>query len=175
METIRDIKGLVPLPEHWWWVALLLVMAAGVAAAWWYLWRRQEMETAPLGPPPTPYEIAVRELQQLLDEKLMERGELDAFYTRLSDIVRRYLEGRFHLRAPERTTEEFLYEVSRDDSLVQEHKDLLGRFLQESDLVKFARFRPGLEDMQRVFAAAQQFVEDTRPVVEQQEEAVAQP
>ncbi len=127
METLRDIKGLVPLPDHWWWMAVLLVMAAGVAAAWWYLWRRREMEVAPLGPPPTPYEIAVHELQQLLRRELMERGELDAFYTRLSDIVRHYLEGRFQLRAPERTTEEFLYEVARDNSLIQEHKELLGR------------------------------------------------
>jgi hypothetical protein len=168
METLRDIKGLVPLPDHWWWMVLLLAVAAAAVVAWLYLRRRRQMETVPLGPPLSPYEIAVRDLQQLLDEKLMERGELDAFYTRLSDIVRRYLEGRFHLRAPERTTEEFLYEVSRDDTLVQEHKDLLGRFLQESDLVKFARFRPGLEDMRRAFEAARQFVEDTRPVVEQE-------
>jgi hypothetical protein len=172
METLRDIKGLVPLPSPWWWVAALLVMAAGAAVAAWYLWRRREMEAVPLGPPPTPYEIAVQELQQLLADQLMERGELDAFYTRLSDIVRRYLEGRFHLRAPERTTEEFLYEVARDNSLIQEHKDLLGRFLQECDLVKFARFRPGLEDMKRAFEAAQQFIEDTRPVVQQETVAV---
>jgi len=173
METLRDIKGLVPLPQHWGWMALLLAVAAGVAAAAWYLWRRREMEAAPAGPPPTPYEIAIRELQQLVDDQLMERGELDAFYTRLSDIVRHYLEGRFRLRAPERTTEEFLYEVSRDNTLVQEHKDLLGRFLQESDLVKFARFRPGLEDMKRAFEAARKFVEDTRPVEQPEPAAVA--
>jgi hypothetical protein len=78
--------------------------------------------------------------------------------------VRRYLEGQFGLRAPERTTEEFLYEVSGDGSLSPQHKELLGRFLQESDLVKFARHRPGKDDMDRVFGAAEEFVQETRMV-----------
>jgi hypothetical protein len=88
---------------------------------------------------------------------------VEVFYTRLSDIVRRYLEGQWGLRAPERTTEEFLYEVSRDHALSVEHKELLGAFLQESDLVKFARLRPGADDKQRAFDAAEKFVRDTQP------------
>ena len=95
---------------------------------------------------------------------------MEEFYTRLSDIVRHYLEGRFYLRAPERTTEEFLYEVSQDNALAQEHKDLLGAFLQESDLVKFARHHPEQSDMQRALEAAEKFVRDTQP---QAQEVVA--
>ena len=87
--------------------------------------------------------MAIRALQRLREEN----PPVEEFYTRLSDIVRRYLEGQLGLRAPERTTEEFLYEVSRDHALSAEHKELLGAFLQESDLVKFARFRPGADDM----------------------------
>ena len=88
---------------------------------------------------------------------------MEEFYTRLSDIVRQYLEGQMGLRAPERTTEEFLYEVSRDHSLSEEHRELLGAFLQEADLVKFARHQPGAEDMKRAMDAAEKFVEDTQP------------
>jgi hypothetical protein len=83
------------------------------------------------------------------------------FYSTLSDIVRRYLEDRFRLRAPEMTTEEFLLVTSRDGRLAAGHRRLLGDFLTESDLVKFARHVPTLSDGERAFEAARRFVTDT--------------
>ena len=157
---IRDIKGLVPVPLGLWWLwALLALIVVGGIALW--LWKRwKPAVAAEIITPPSAYEVAGRELQQLREDN----PPVEEFYTRLSDIVRRYLEGQFRLRAPERTTEEFLYEVAQDNTLAQEHKDLLGTFLQESDLVKFARVRPGAADMKRAFDAAERFVRDTQPV-----------
>ena len=138
MEDIRDIKGLVPLPHNWWWLCLLLGLAAILAAAYWLWKRRQPANVTNAPPPPTPYELAIRALQQLREEN----PPVEEFYTRLS--------------------EEFLYEVSQDNTLAQEHKDLLGAFLQESDLVKFARHHPEQSDMQRALEAAEKFVRDTQ-------------
>ena len=161
---IRDIKGLVPLPGHWWlWLGLILAVTALGGLVYWFWRSHKRLPVVRATPPQSPYDRAVQSLRALLAESLMERGLVDEFYTRLSDIVRHYLEGRFQLRAPELTTEEFLHEVARDASLRQEHKDLLGAFLQESDLVKFARLRPAELDMKRAFDAAEQFVHDTRP------------
>jgi len=166
MEDIRDIKGLVPLPHGWWWLWLLLAVVAAAVAVW--LWRRRQQPgvSAFVPSPLTPYEVAIRELQRLRDEN----PPVEEFYTRLSDIVRQYLEGQMGLRAPERTTEEFLFEVSRDHSLSAEHRELLGAFLQEADLVKFAKFQPGAEDMKRALDAGERFVHDLQP---RAEEAVA--
>jgi hypothetical protein len=166
MEDIHDIKGLVPLPYNLWWLWMLLLIAVAAAVVFW-LWKRQR-PASPIAaiPPPTPYEVAIRALQRLREEN----PPVEEFYTRLSDIVRQYLEGQLGLRAPERTTEEFLFEASRDHALSAEHKELLGAFLQESDLVKFARFRPGADDRQRAFNAAEKFVHDTQP---RMQEAVA--
>ena len=157
MQDIHDIKGLVPLPHEWWW--LWLVLAAAAAAITFWLWRRRHQSGASafVAAPPTPYETAIRELRRLREEK----PPVEEFYTRLSDIVRQYLEGQMGLRAPERTTEEFLYEVSRDQSLSANHRELLGAFLQEADLVKFAKFQPGTEEMRRAMEAAEKFVEES--------------
>ena len=155
---IHDIKGLVPVPHGWWWLWLLVALIVCAAVAFW-LWKRRKKEAfTPAVPPPTPYEIAMGALQRLREENL----PVEEFYTRLSGIVRQYLEGRFHLRAPERTTEEFLYEVSQNGALTPAHRELLGVFLQESDLVKFARHQPEPADQQRAFSAAARFVEETR-------------
>jgi hypothetical protein len=156
-DDIRDIKGLVPLPHPWWWLVALAAAVVAGAVAFWILKQRRTTTATGTVALPTPFEAALAALQRLREED----PPVDEFYTRLSDIVRQYLERRFQLRAPERTTEEFLHEVSQDGTLAQEHKDLLGRFLQESDLVKFARFRPEPADMKRAFEAAEQFVRET--------------
>ena len=156
MEDIHDIKGLVPLPHNWWW---LLILVTALALAYWLWKRKRPTDATNAAPPATPYEVAIRALRRLREEN----PPVEEFYTRLSDIVRHYLEGRFYLRAPEQTTEEFLYEVSQNNTLAQEHKDLLGAFLQESDLVKFARHHPEQADRQRALEAADKFVRDTQP------------
>jgi hypothetical protein len=173
---IRDIKGLVPIPMGRWWLWALIAIVVVVAVIWliWWLRRAAQKKPVAIAPLPlTPYDLAVLSLRRLLDEKLMERGLVDEFYTRLSDIARHYLEGRFQLHAPDRTTEEFLYEVSRNNALTQEHKDLLGTFLQECDLVKFAKLRPDTTDMKRAFDAAEKFVNDTRPRLREETTATA--
>lgn len=158
MEDIRDIKGFVAVPHDRWWLWLVLIVVAVAVLAFWFWKRRRSATSAEEVAPLSPYEIAMRALQQLREQN----PDVEEFYTHLSDIVRRYLEGQLGLHAPERTTEEFLYEMSRDHALSVEHKELLGAFLEESDLVKFARFRPGDEDKQRAFAAAERFVQETQ-------------
>ena len=152
MEDIRDIKGFVPVPHGWWWLGGLLALGVLAAAVW--IWRRRKPTTAiEMVAPPTPLDVALRALQQLREQT----PPVEEFYTRLSDIVRHYIEGQFGLRAPERTTEEFLAEAT----LPPASMSLLGAFLQESDLVKFARLRPGQQEMERAFGAAEKFVRGT--------------
>jgi hypothetical protein len=150
LNDIRDIKGMVPVPHEWWWLwVLLAVIVAGGVALW--LWKRRKVTTAAeVIVPPSPLEVALAALRRLREENL----PVDVFYTRLSNIVRQYIEGRFGLRAPERTTEEFLAEAA----LPEQHMKLLRPFLQECDLVKFAKFTPGEADRHRAFEAAEKFV-----------------
>ena len=158
MEDIHDIKGLVPVPHTGLWLSLLgLVLALVIGWIWWRNRRRSAGVSAPVVPPPTPLEVALAALQALRLTNL----PVEEFYTQLSAIVRQYLENQLHLRAPERTTEEFLFELAQGSRLSEEHKNLLGAFLQEADLVKFARHRPGPADMDRAFGAAEKFVRES--------------
>ncbi len=110
------------------------------------------------------YEIARSELDLLLAEGKPGPDRLDAFYVKLSLIVRRYLENRFALRSPELTTEEFLNEMGRSPDLARSHQQLLRDFLVQADLVKFAGYRPEAEVVGQSIAAAERFLEDTRDI-----------
>jgi hypothetical protein len=163
---LKDLKPpllLPPEPVRWQPWAIAAAAAAALAAALFWLRRRLRRPPPPL-PPPPPDSIALRALAALEDEGLLARGEVREFYFRLSLILRRYLEGRFGLNAPDRTTEEFLVEVQGSDRLAGGHRELLGRFLEACDLVKFARARPAREEALGALATARSFViETSRP------------
>lgn len=166
-EEVREIKGPVPVPRDYrplWWTALAFaLLVALVYGAYRLLNRRPEIPVAPARPA---HEVALEALSRLRAARLLESERHEEYYVRLSAIVRSYLEGRFRLRAPEMTTEEFLQAAQRNPQLVAEHRASLGRFLGEADLVKFARYLPSVEDAERAYAAARQFVEATAPAME---------
>jgi hypothetical protein len=108
------------------------------------------------------HEIAYAELERLLKEGFIEKGEIKAFYNGVSGVMRHYIENRFGLRAPERTTEEFLEEIEQSDLLEASWKAILGRFLSHCDMVKFAEFQPENRDIQNTFDTCKDFIEATR-------------
>ena len=108
-----------------------------------------------------PHEKALERFQQLREKGYVDRGEVEPFFVELSAIIRAYLEDRFTLMAPERTTEEFIRDASQSRALSMDHKELVAQFLTESDLVKFARHTPGAPEMNAAMMAAEQLVHET--------------
>lgn len=162
----RDIKGTVELPldrrRTWlWWSLGILATAAAILLLAGLLRRRRRRAAMPK--PLLPHEWAFFAFQRLEEDQLVERGRVQEFYFRLSGIVREYIERRFGLMAPERTTPEFLAEVRSDSSLSGEHKTLLGQFLQAADMVKFARYEPAPTEVQTALGTARAFVDQTTP------------
>src|SRR5262249_20149707 len=136
---IRDIKAPVAVSSGWAWVAWMLGGAAALALTWWAWkrWRRKRSEPVPEGVIPA-HQRARKKLEQAL--KLTD--EPKPFCTAVSDALRIYLEERFGLHAPERTTEEFLFELQATAHLTFSQKQSLADFLERCDLVKFAKFEP---------------------------------
>jgi hypothetical protein len=162
--AFRDIKGPVVLPtessRRWvtWVVAGVVAVAAAVLVVTWWRRRRARPEQVI---PIDPSEWAFDQLRALIDEQLVEQGQVHEFYFRLSHIVRMYIELRFGLMAPERTTEEFLVEARRSDVLPSEHKASLGDFLGACDRVKFALYEPVATEIETAFDSARDFIQQT--------------
>ena len=144
--------------SRWPWViAVFTGLVVAVSVAFWagLRWRRRARRRSA-------YEIARARLDHLLAATPPTATEIDVFFVKLSGIVRRYLEDRFELRAPELTTEEFLESVSDSYVLSADHQQLLREFLRQSDLVKFAGFVPTSNDVESSIHAARRFLEETR-------------
>src|SRR5439155_17177966 len=77
------------------------ILALAAAGLYWGSRRRK------LGPPPEPaHVVALRRRQELGHRELESPDSVEPFYVALSEILRRYLEGRFGLPVMEQTTQE---------------------------------------------------------------------
>ena len=157
---IHDIKPPVEIPSSWAWLWWTLAALAVIALlVWLWRWWRKKQAQRPAEPVIPPHIRARKRLTAALD--LIEDPK--PFCTMVSDIIRVYLEERFSLRAPERTTEEFLQELQSSRLLTLEQKLTLGEFLAKCDLVKFARAEPLQPELQALHGIACRLVEETEP------------
>jgi hypothetical protein len=161
--VIADIEDVVEMPQEtsylWLWVigSTIFITAVGV---WLYLRRKRYSKLVRIFKPA--HEIAYERLRVLVKDDLVKAGKIKEFYERVSNILRHYIEHRFELRAPERTTEEFLIDLQWTDVLSAPDKENLGEFLRHCDLVKFAKYNPTNEQIQQTFDLVKDFIEKTK-------------
>lgn len=166
-EDIHGIRPPVYIPAGYLWLLWVAAVLAVAFAIWaiWKKWRKQNLHPKPaiVIPPHQKAKDRLRTAHELFSEPYR-------FCSLVSDVVRIYLEERFNLRAPERTTEEFLEEMRDSAALNPGQKILLGQFLGECDMVKFARFEPTVEELKTLLESALRLIEETAPVTGAEQE-----
>ncbi|MFH1318197.1 MAG: BatD family protein, partial [Candidatus Omnitrophota bacterium] len=159
---IKDIKDPVN-PRSNFFLIFLIILGLAAAGLLFFFYRRyflkKEEEIAFREPA---HVVALRKLNILKNKDLLRLGRVEEYYVELSGIVRYYIEERFNIRAPEMTTEEFLYNLKGRQALSVGQKRVLKDFLTATDKVKFARFYPADKDIQESFQIAYGFIEDTK-------------
>ncbi|MDP6526048.1 MAG: hypothetical protein QGI24_04880 [Kiritimatiellia bacterium] len=138
-----------------WFLAGLAVVALVAAALWGLKQLHREVVLRRM----SPRERAMRELERLLRMDLVKQDKIKEFYLELTMIVRRYIERRHDIRAPEQTTEEFLVAVRDDSRFSDTVVDKLRTFLEAADLVKFAAHRPDNEAVSAATTTATRYID----------------
>lgn len=105
-----------------------------------------------------PVERALHDLQLLINENLPAKGQTKTFYIRITAIIRRYIEKRYHIRAPEQTTEEFLAQAASSSAFDQVAISKLQPFLEAADRVKFAGWSPNTQIIETTVNTAQEYL-----------------
>lgn len=123
-------------------------------------------------PKEAPHIVAIRLLEQLSTQKLWQNGRHKQYYTRLTEILRDYLEGRYGVAALEMTTDDIVAAL-RSLELTKKQKSELAELLREADLVKFAKHTPDAETNEAAYYKVYYFVEETKEAQEQTKEEVA--
>jgi len=116
----------------------------------------------PLKPKLPPHVIALQELDKLKGEELWQHEKVKDYYTRLTDIVRVYIEERFTISAMEKTTFEILSSFKEKESQIVDKSVIeLKEILEVADLVKFAKLTPLPDENHHMLSNAYLFVKET--------------
>ena len=163
-EDILDIKSPLAISRAWWtyWPWLAGGLLLGLLA--WWLWRSRKRGVTGRRtgrPLPPPEEEALAALLALEASDLLRQEQVKPFYTRLSEILRRYLWRRFSIVALEATTSEIVVQLSETGTGALSGP--ANSILQECDLVKFARLEPPREKGYTTIGEARSLIEKGRP------------
>ena len=146
----------------------LLLIAVLAFIYFRYLRKRSALTTIQEkpAPPPIPAHIlALEKLDELVSEKLWQQGKTKLYFSRLTDILRQYIELRFKVPAMEETTDDILRDFGRNKLINEEIRAELKQLLELADLVKFAKLHPLAEENEASQQSAYDFILRTKQVV----------
>ncbi|OYT14265.1 MAG: hypothetical protein B6I19_00795 [Bacteroidetes bacterium 4572_114] len=147
-KSFMPIKGPMEAPYTfaeifpWILLAIAILLIAGLTI---YFLVKKEKNIPLFAPRPKPklppHTVALDALDKLKNEKLWQQGHVKKYHTRLTEIVRIYIEDSMEVRAVEMTSPEILGAIGQTGL---DKKDIgpLKEILELADLVKFAKFKP---------------------------------
>ncbi len=145
---------------------LLIIIIAGIitwaAIRYFRKLKKAVPGSEPYIPPDPAHIIAFRELEILKNEELWQKGEVKKYYTRLTEILRQYLENRFRVFSLELTTSETLDALLKTGFKKNGSYNELRSVLTGADLVKFAKYKPESTENEAHYQSAWNFVVMTR-------------
>jgi hypothetical protein len=163
-DIVAPYKARVTFGEILPWILLVLLICAVTWAVVRYIRSHKKSEGKedifiPVDPA---HVIAFRELEILKSEELWQKGEIKKYYTRLTEILRQYLEHRFRVYSLELTTAETLDALVRTGFRKNGSYNDLKSVLTGADLVKFAKYNPVASENEAHFKTSWDFVLATR-------------
>lgn len=143
---IKDVKEPLTIPLDWIFILLIAFIVLIIVAASYYLYRRYKKKKAEQ---PVIKKIiripahvrALTALDNLEREQLWQKGRVKEYHSNITGIIRGYFEERFNLPALELSTSEQMQQLKRVPS-AENILNTTNEFLNNADLVKFAKFIP---------------------------------
>lgn len=186
MEDIIEIKDPIELARNW--KTIIILSVAGlflvVFGVLGYLYYRQKKLGKSLferkkEPEIPAHEEALASLNKLKGSSLLSEGNIKEYYVQLSDIVRLYLQKRYFKPVMEMTTTQSKAALA-EENIGEEALPIIELFLDDCDLVKFAKFLPVETAHEEVLQSGFDIVNQTKietliPVEEIQTEDKSEP
>ena len=133
------------LADYGLWIIAILIVGTAAYLIIRRMMRKNKDEIRPKEKPVPPYDMAMGSLNRLRADKLCEQGREKEFYTRLTDILRIYLQGRFGINAMEMTSTQIRHSIQANEE-TRLSKRNMDAVLEMADFVKFAKVRPLPDD-----------------------------
>jgi hypothetical protein len=152
--TWDDVKALVGL--------IVLLLAMGALATFLTVRYRNNkpiIRRVKVEPKLLPHQQALKEIEEIKANRTLQANDPKAYYTALTEALRRYMVERFGFDAMEMTSTEIIEHLQHTDSQsISELKELF----TTADLVKFAKHAPMMNENDMNLMNAMDFINRTK-------------
>lgn len=107
--------------------------------------------------------IALEQLTALENAKIWQAGRIKEYYSKISEIIRRYTENRFDFIALELTTDEIISQLKH--KVDNQQLSSITILLQRADLAKFAKSKPSDDENNESMKLAKYFIKETKVII----------
>ncbi|MEO8398294.1 MAG: hypothetical protein ABI550_00620 [Ignavibacteriaceae bacterium] len=177
-EDIKDIKNPLTIPLNWKIISMWILIGLILIGIFIFLYRRYKkkksgkvIEKKIIILPP--HIAALKALDELEKKQLWQKGMIKEYHSEITEIIRKYFAEKFYLPALELTTSEAL-DALRKRNDAKNILEITSSFLNNADLVKFAKFQPFESVNEEMMQQAKEIVNKTShsSVVENETEEV---
>jgi hypothetical protein len=150
MQSYHDIKDILAVetkPDYTLYIAIAVSVIILAILVWLLLRRKNTKKEEPQKPvyKGTALEYALQKIKELEQEDLFAKGQVKLFYTKLSDIWKKYFSDQLQVRSAQSTSGELMVLLSvylqNEKSSTQFYQ-----LLRLADAVKFAKYIPGTDE-----------------------------
>ena len=166
-DILRDIKSQIKpkfnLLDYWIWIVIILIIFCLILILKKYLKKDKADITIIKNVPTIEADIIALELLENLEkDQLWQSGKIKQYHSRISEIIRSYIEERFKIIALELTTDEIITNIS-NKTLSKNIKELY-KILVRADLAKFAKSKPIDTENEESMRIAKKFIKQTTEI-----------
>ena len=171
VEQIFDLKGPMepPFDIHEWLLPFILsfiTLIVGIILTYIIIRIKDNkpiIRRLKMNPYIPPHKAAMAEISKIKEESLSDGVDSKTYYTKLTDALRRYMQGRYGINAMEMTTDEIISSIEKvnDPDAIRE----LSELFTTADLVKFAKVHPDISENDKNLLNAVNYIESTKKEV----------
>jgi hypothetical protein len=172
-QDIKDLKNLISLRGNPFYVLkyVFILLALALLVILGYLFVRKKRRVAKSRPLQilSPLDELEAALDKLYKKNWLKKGRLKAFFIALIDVIKHYLHREFGFNAEDLTTEETMIFVKKNEpnTTIQKNMEFI---LTQSDLVKFAKFRPDSTQLDTIKGEINSIIAEKRTLASQEKE-----
>ncbi|MDE1192450.1 MAG: hypothetical protein PW786_09965 [Arachidicoccus sp.] len=138
--------------------ALLTIIIIFLIVRWW-MRRKPKVTGTKTALKGTPLERALKQIDLLEKENLIQKGEGKTFFTKLDEICRNYFDERTHTHTLQSTSVEMMDKL-RAYLIREKDRIALQQFARLSDVVKFAKYKPEELQGKEAIATAKETIQN---------------
>lgn len=170
----HDIKPVITVEKEypsWFWPVVIAALLLLIIALYFLFRKKKKKNDGLFDSPLSDYEEAMQLIEELRRDELPAKAEFKAYFSRMTDIFKRYISRRSHTNKMHFTGAEINSEMASTHLDASLRADF-ARCISIADAVKFAKYRPSVQESEACLTTMTEVIRKMNPPKEEVKDGI---